>query len=1018
MAEEIGFRIKVQGASEQLKAMTALKAELNSLAVTKQKLNKESKSLTAQFESGKLSIDQYDDSMEVLSAQQVKNSLLTQEATAAYKKNDSVLKANIKSTDSASGSYNSLAAQYKLSKLELNGMSKAQRKGTVDGQALEKRSKALHDEMNELQKATGNSALQVGNYGEAMSAATPLLGEFGGKINQVQQTLVQIKGLFAKVTGATKANAVATQANAAAQTALGAATKGTAGSFNIASKAAKIFKFALAATGIGAIVVILGTLITAILSTQRGADAMTRVMAPLKEVLATIFGLIQKVGLKVFDKLKDAINDPGQALKDLGNAFKKNIINRFTAAVNLVKLQGRAMVVSFKALGLGIKKALAGVPLLGKGIDIDQVNKDLAEVKAETIQIAKELKDNLIQVGTGLDPTQIQAIADAGKEFADQMSIAAERGSRIAELTIEIEEADTGLNRAKEKGNRLFEEQKKIAEDVLLTDGQRIKAAQEAQRILKETEKIQIDQLDRQIKLAKIKTEANDTSLADKKEIEELEAKKEALVATGIGKSIELRNKENAIIKTRIDTVRKAQEAETKRLEKLEDERTKIAEKDTARALQTELEILDIKAQALQTARELEIASTDETDQVRLDKEIELQKKLTGLKIEGAEAQAGALEIKEGDLIKKLAELKKESGGKETLEILKTQDALNQAKAARETILNKDIALIKEEDRTTEAIKKADFKKAEEETEAEAELERLQAKEELKKAIVDASFAAGEIVADGISKRAKARIDEEKNREISALEAKKQAGIISQAEFESARLAIDKKAFDKQKKADTARAIINGVVAAGKTFATLGFTPPALVAVGLGAIKTTAEIATIQSQKFAKGGVLKGASHDGGGVQLGNNQEGEGGEAIINKKSTAKHIRLLSAINEDGGGVALDGASEQKRRKSLRNANKMARNSEMNVSGIYFEKGGLLGDSSPPRLKSPTTNVSRGFIGGGFTSEPQSIDLKAFEDSVSRSVIASIESIPVVNDPTATASENRGVENIQNEVNF
>ena len=91
MAEEIGFRIKVQGASEQLKAMTALKAELNSLAVTKQKLNKESKSLTAQFESGKLSIDQYDDSMEVLSAQQVKNSLSTKETTAAYNSNEKAL---------------------------------------------------------------------------------------------------------------------------------------------------------------------------------------------------------------------------------------------------------------------------------------------------------------------------------------------------------------------------------------------------------------------------------------------------------------------------------------------------------------------------------------------------------------------------------------------------------------------------------------------------------------------------------------------------------------------------------------------------------------------------------------------------------------------------------------------------------------------------------------------------------------------------------------------------------------
>jgi len=149
------------------------------------------------------------------------------------------------------------------------------------------------------------------------------------------------------------------------------------------------------------------------------------------------------------------------------------------------------------------------------------------------------------------------------------MRIAAERGAEIAELTIEIEENEIGLNRAKEKGNRLFEEQKKIAEDTLLSDAERIKAAQEAQRILKETEKIQIDQLDRRIKLAKLETEANDTDRETLKEIQDLEAEKEALVAQSITKSIELRNKENAIIKTRIAAVKKAQDDELKRLQKL-----------------------------------------------------------------------------------------------------------------------------------------------------------------------------------------------------------------------------------------------------------------------------------------------------------------------------------------------------------------------------------------------------------------------------------------------------------------
>jgi len=53
----------------------------------------------------------------------------------------------------------------------------------------------------------------------------------------------------------------------------------------------------------------------------------------------------------------------------------------------------------------------------------------------------------------------------------------------------------------------------------------------------------------------------------------------------------------------------------------------------------------------------------------------------------------------------------------------------------------------------------------------------------------------------------------------------------------------------------------------------------------------------------AAGGVLSGPSHAEGGIQT-KFGEMEGGEAVINKKSTAKHMGVLSRINQDQGGVA------------------------------------------------------------------------------------------------------------------
>ena len=59
-------------------------------------------------------------------------------------------------------------------------------------------------------------------------------------------------------------------------------------------------------------------------------------------------------------------------------------------------MKGRAVVLLFKTMGLKVKKALANVPILGKGIDVDQVNEDLRKVKDELIAIAKEKKASIL----------------------------------------------------------------------------------------------------------------------------------------------------------------------------------------------------------------------------------------------------------------------------------------------------------------------------------------------------------------------------------------------------------------------------------------------------------------------------------------------------------------------------------------------------------------------------------------------------------------------------------------------
>ena len=77
----------------------------------------------------------------------------------------------------------------------------------------------------------------------------------------------------------------------------------------------------------------------------------------------------------------------------------------------------------------------------------------------------------------------------------------------------------------------------------------------------------------------------------------------------------------------------------------------------------------------------------------------------------------------------------------------------------------------------------------------------------------------------------------------------------------------------------------------------------ALTAAAIG--RAGLQAATVLAQKFERGGLINGESHERGGVKgyIGSRAiELEGGEAVINKRSTEMFKPLLSRINEAGGG--------------------------------------------------------------------------------------------------------------------
>lgn len=135
-----------------------------------------------------------------------------------------------------------------------------------------------------------------------------------------------------------------------------------------------------------------------------------------------------------------------------------------------------------------------------------------------------------------------------------------------------------------------------------------------------------------------------------------------------------------------------------------------------------------------------------------------------------------------------------------------------------------------------------------------------------------------------------------------------QAALLAKQALALKEWAIDSGLFAAKAGAKVAEASADVAAGTAKTASSVPF--PANIPLVLGFIAQSLPlIGTLKkvlgkkpaAPKFATGGVLSGASHANGGIQTPYG-ELEGGEAVINKRSTALFRPILSKINEAGGG--------------------------------------------------------------------------------------------------------------------
>ena len=871
MENELIYSIRLDGADENIKTLVEQKRVLADLGKEQKRLKKEQidleKTLGKQLEEGTITQEQYNEAVKLNITQQVQVESNTKKVREAMRLQEATVMANVKATDKATGSINQLSAQLSKAKNDYKNLSTEER-NSAKGQELLKHIQDLDAEYKELHVSIGNTQVMVGSYQDAVNSLLPVMGGLGGQIQGVMGQLSQIK---TALTGA------------------GTAMKGYAVATSGGSNALKIFKIALISTGVGAIVVALGSLIGAFASTQRGSDAISKALRPLKEIFATLVGFLQTKALAIFDRLKEAIDNPKKAFSDLVDFIKQNVINRFKGIGKFFEGWAETFVNTFKAFGLKLKRVLNDVPLIGAGLDkeaLKQLDKDIEDTVKKVEAGAMKMANGLGQFTTGIEDPVTKAV-NLAKQAGKAMDESAKRAEQMEKLRVAIRKSEMTYKLNMAQNNLLAEKMKFILEDETKTMAERNKAGKEYLRLINESGKREIDLLNMKVKLMKLQEEANDTSDEQKQERYDLEAESLEKLAGLTGRQIEVRNKLNAMEKEAVTKQAEAQKKLAEDKAKADEEARKLAE-ETAKT-----EIERSKAVAEQKIRDLEFeqkkekllfagTKAEEFEMERKHKEnmfklsLDLAQKERDLNVSLIKEQIKNEELAKKDTTKLKAEL----------QVLENEKFLD---------LNRDYQLaILENEATQNEYLAESRKKAQEDQATALKAERL--------ALNNSITQNAEKLQGTLFTNEKNRIERTTKREIEALTLRRQAGEITAEEFEKKRLEIDKRAFEKKKKMDSREAVMNGIVAISKIFAQRGFLLALPEVIAMGA-QTATQVAQIQSQKFRFGGNVGGKSHSQGGTMI----EAEKGEAIIMKEAVNPVTApILSAINQSYGGAPIE----------------------------------------------------------------------------------------------------------------
>ena len=215
-------------------------------------------------------------------------------------------------------------------------------------------------------------------------------------------------------------------------------------------------KAGLISTGIGAFVVLVGSLIAYFKSTKDGAEKLERAMAGFGAVVSVITDRLYTFG----EVIVSAFENPQQAVKDLWEAIKTNIVNRVEGLFDV-----------FGALGDTIKAAFS---------------LDWEGVKAG----AADFTESMIQASTGVDDLTGK-MAKGFKSLGDEIEKDVAAAMRLKGMLQQLKDEEREFSKVRAQTRQDIQKARLDALDESKTAEERLAAVQKANDLeLKTTEDV------------------------------------------------------------------------------------------------------------------------------------------------------------------------------------------------------------------------------------------------------------------------------------------------------------------------------------------------------------------------------------------------------------------------------------------------------------------------------------------------------------------------------------------------